>query len=222
MFHVKPLLFLFVIFPLISFSQHVGSTLLEVKDLPPLPVKDARIVEFIKPYSSSLSSTQEEWFYWTNYSRSNPRRFWDSVISPILEVYPKFRNNYISSLKEDLMKSSPLPFVKPNNNLAKVAQELATSLASTRSAPSHTSASGVTFETRMESIKIKRCAGENISFGPPNTLMMLVLLYIDEGVPGLGHRKTLLNPSFVEMGVGVGSYPDGKSMVVTDFACDQK
>ncbi len=69
---------------------------------------------------------------------------------------------------------------------------------------------------------VKRCAGENISFGPDNAVLMLVLLYIDEGVPDLGHRKTLLNPSFVEMGIGVGAYPDNKVMVVQDFACDQK
>jgi uncharacterized protein YkwD len=46
-------------------------------------------------------------------------------------------------------------------------------------------------------------------------------LYVDEGVPDLGHRKTLLNPSFVEMGIGVGHYPENKVMVVQDFACDQ-
>jgi hypothetical protein len=32
----------------------------------------------------------------------------------------------------------------------------------------------------------------------------------------------LLNPSFVEMGVGVGAYPGDKYMVVQDFACSQK
>jgi uncharacterized protein YkwD len=73
----------------------------------------------------------------------------------------------------------------------------------------------------MKSISIKRCAGENISFGPANTVLMLVLLYIDEGVPDLGHRKTLLNASFVEMGIGIGAYPEGKYMVVQTFSCDQ-
>jgi uncharacterized protein YkwD len=51
---------------------------------------------------------------------------------------------------------------------------------------------------------------------------MLVLLYIDEGVPEMGHRKTLLDPSFVEMGIGVAPYPDNKVMVIQDLACDQK
>ena len=198
----------------------MGSTTLEVKDLPALPVEDVRVGEFVSRFSS-LNSTQREWFYWTNYSRTNPRQFWDSVVEPILKVYPNFRNSYTASLKKDLYSAPSLPFVKPNDNLAHTAQSLAGSLASKHALPSHTSPSGETFENRMKSISVKRCAGENISFGPPNTVLMLVLLYIDEGVPDLGHRKTLLNSSFVEMGIGVGTYPKDKYMVVQDFACTQ-
>jgi hypothetical protein len=222
MFHVKPFLILLLLLPLLSFSQHVGSSRLEIKELPPPPAKDYAVENYINQFPSSLNATQKEWFYWTNYSRRNPRRFWDSVIIPILQVHPEFKNSYINSLKEDLYKTSPLPLVKPSDNLAKIAQQLARALAATKAGPSHTAPSGSTFESRMQSIKIKRCAGENISFGPPNTLMMLVLLYVDEGVPDLGHRKTLLNPLYVEMGVGVSAYPESKYMVVTDFACDQK
>jgi hypothetical protein len=200
----------------------MGSTMLEVKELPQPPVRDVSIDQYLSRFPTTLNSTQREWFYWTNFSRSNPKRFWDSVIAPILEIHPNFRNSYVTSLKEDLYKASPLPLVKPNDFLFKTAQQLATKLAEKKVMPSHTDPSGVTFQERMETAGIKRCAGENISFGPPNTLMMLVLLYVDEGVPGLGHRKTLLNSSYVEMGVGIGAYPEGKYMIVTDFACDQK
>jgi uncharacterized protein YkwD len=95
-------------------------------------------------------------------------------------------------------------------------------MASKKASPSHTSPSGSTFQSRMEAAGIKKCAGENISFGPGNTIMMLTLLYIDEGVPDFGHRKTLLDPSFTEMGIGVGVFPDKKLMVVQDFACNQQ
>ncbi|MCW3113261.1 MAG: allergen family protein [Segetibacter sp.] len=222
MFHVKPFLILLLLLPLVSISQHMGSTRLEIRDLPPPPKRDSQVDEFMSQFASSLNSTQKEWFYWTNYSRSNPRRFWDSVVSPILKVYPGFRNSYTNSLKVDLYRTGPLPLLQPNRDLAKTAQSLAGGLAEKRAKPSHTSPSGSTFEDRMTSISVKKCAGENISFGPPNAILMLVLLYIDEGVPELGHRKSLLNPSFVEMGVGVGAYPGDKYMVVQDFACSQK
>lgn len=222
MFHVKPILLALLLFPLLSYSQHMGSTKLEIKDLPLPPSRDYSVDVYVNQFSTSLNSTQKEWFYWTNYSRSNPKRFWDSVVAPILNVYPSFRNSYTNSLKEDLYKASSLPFVKPNDDLAKIANSLANSLAKKKAKPSHTSPSGETFEDRMKSISVKKCAGENISFGPPNTVLMLVLLYIDEGVPDFGHRRTLLNPSFVEMGVGIGAYPQNRYMVVQDFACDQK
>lgn len=222
MFHVKPFLFLFLLFPFFVSAQHTGTTRLEVKDLPVPAGRDAQVVEFMTRYSHSLSQVEREWFYWTNYSRKSPKRFWDTVVAPILNIYPNFRNSYTNSLKEDLYKCSPLPFVKPNEGLARAAQSLASGLASRKANPSHTSPAGETFEDRMKSISVKLCAGENISFGPPNPVLMLVLLYIDEGVPDLGHRKTLLNPSFVEMGIGTGAYPENKMMVVQDFACDQK
>jgi hypothetical protein len=222
MFHVKLLLPLLLLIPFLSFAQHTGTTKLEIRELPAPPAADVRVQDYVDQFPSGLNATQKEWFYWTNYSRINPRRFWDSVVAPILKVYPAFRNSYTSSLKEDLYKCSPLPLVKPNADLAKAAQILASGLASKEAGPSHTSPSGATFEDRMKSISVKRCAGENISFGPPNTILMLVLLYVDEGVPDLGHRKTLLNPAFVEMGIGLSSYPGNRFMVVQDFACDQK
>jgi len=222
MFHVKPFLLFLLLFPLLSVAQHVGQTRLEIRDLPTPPVRAKNIDEFIKPYLPGLNAFQQEWFYWTNYSRENPKRFWDSVVSPILNIYPAFRNNYTKSLKEDLYKANTLPFVKPNADLAKVAQVLAAALSKNTSGPSHTSPSGQTFEDRMKSISIKKCAGENISFGAPNSLLMLVLLYVDEGVPDVGHRKTLLNPLFEEMGIGFSVYPDNRYMVVQDFACSQK
>jgi hypothetical protein len=32
----------------------------------------------------------------------------------------------------------------------------------------------------------------------------------------------LLDPAFVEMGIGISNYPDNKVMVIQDFACNQK
>jgi uncharacterized protein YkwD len=94
-------------------------------------------------------------------------------------------------------------------------------LASKKANPSHTSPNGSTFQDRAEKALIQRCAGENISFGPQNAVLGLVLLYIDQGVPGAGHRLSLLSPSFTEMGIGVSPYPNNYYMVIQDFACTQ-
>lgn len=200
----------------------MGTTTLELRPLPEMPAKDPKVMEFLQAKGvNALSETEQEWFYWTNYSRQYPQKFWDSVLTPLLAVFPPLRNSFSASLKHDLYASPALAMVKPNSNLAKVAAIHAKDLAKHNSLPSHTSPSGATFQERMENANISFCAGENISYGPWGTVLMIALLYIDEGVPDLGHRKSLLTPNFVEMGIGIGKYQDGRTLVVQDFACAQ-
>lgn len=224
MFHVKQLFLLSFFLPFNSFAQHFGTTTLPVKSMPVLPSQNPYILQFLDSNAkyNSLNPTQKEWFYWTNYSRSNPKRFWDSVISPILTNYPSLNTSYTASLKTDLYNTGSLPYVKPNANLLKISQAFAEEMSSKNAPPSHTSPTGSTFEDRMKASGIVKCAGENVSYGPSNPIMMLVLLYIDEGVPGSGHRRTLLNPTFIEMGVGIAKYSNNNSIVIQDFACNQK
>ncbi len=223
MFHVKHLLFSALFLPLFSFAQTMGNTTLPDDEFPALPARDDKVETYIAlfPEIKSMSKLNREWFYWTNYSRANPRRFYDSVVDPLLKAMPTLKTANSKSLKSELYKSAVLPFLKPNKDLEMVAQQFVDEMSSKNASPSHNSPSGATFQSRMQSINIKYCAGENISWGKPNTVLMLVLLYIDEGVIELGHRKSLLNPSFTEMGIGYNTYPDGKYMVVQDFACDQ-
>lgn len=224
MFHVKLFLLVALIVPFSCFSQHLGTTILPEKAMPTVAPNNATILSFLEsnPDYKSLSDDKKEWFYWTSYSRNNPKGFWDSIVSPMIAKFPTLKSNFTNSLKADLYQSPPLPYVQTNNELTRVAQSFASEMSSKSASPSHTSPSGLTFGERMKSAGIMKCAGENISYGPLNPLLMLVLLYIDEGVPGLGHRKTLLNPAFVEMGVGIAKYSNNNSIVIQDFACTQK
>lgn len=224
MFHVKRFLLLAFLFPALAFSQHMGTTSLDFKGMPTLPAIDVNVNGFLSQYSetNSLTTIQKEWFYWTNYSRTNPRRFWDSIVSPLIKAYPTLNIANAKSLKDDLYNACSLPMLAPSLLLDKTANSLAKDLAARKASPSHTSPSGITFQDRMKSAGIKRCAGENISFGPWNSILMLVLLYIDEGVQDTGHRKSLLNAEYQEMGIGVGAYPNNNFLIVQDFGCTQK
>lgn len=223
MFHVKQVLFLIVFVPFFSFAQHFGKTTLPLKAMPALPSKNASIVQYLEgfPEYNFLNKEQKDWFYWTNYSRSNPKRFWDTIITPILTNFPTLRNSNVQSLKEDLYKATPLPLIKPNATLLKASQAFANEMAAQNAPPSHTSPSGSTFFDRMKASGIINCAAENISYGVSDPLLMLVLLYIDEGVPNLGHRLALLNPVNVEMGIGISKYSNNNTIVIQDFACKQ-
>lgn len=225
MFHVKQIFLVVILLPFFCRAQHLGSTTLPVKAMPKLPLQNQDVLQYLQSKKEyiSLNPVKKEWFYWTSYSRSNPKQFWDSVVFPILTNYPTLNNSYTVSLKNDLYNSAPLSYVKPNSRLLNTSQSFAKELSSKNASPSHTSPSGSSFSDRMKASGISKCAGENISFGPSDPLLMLVLLYIDEGVSDLGHRKALLNPSYVEMGIGIAKYPDNKnSIVIQDFACSQK
>jgi hypothetical protein len=50
---------------------------------------------------------------------------------------------------------------------------------------------------------------------------MLVMLYLDINVSNLGHRKALMNPSFVNTGISIAKYANGNTFLVEDFACAQ-
>lgn len=224
MFHVKLSFFIALIIPVTCFTQHLGTTILPAKAIPTRSLDNTQILVFLDSSAEykALDSVKKQWFYWTNFSRSSPRRFWDSVVFPMMESFPTLKSSYTNSLRVDLYKTPPLPYIKPNSKLLEVAQSFANEMASKSASPSHTSPSGLTFVKRMKSAGIVKCAGENLSYGPLNPLLMLILLYVDEGVSGLGHRKALLNPAFVEMGIGISLYKNNNSIVIQDFACDQK
>lgn len=220
---MKHFLLLSILFPLFSMAQTVGNNVLPNIELPPLPIKEDKVIAFNAkfPDLAEMTKLTQDWFYWTNYSRAEPRKFYDSVVAPLLVAMPILKGPNATSLKKELYQSPALPMLRPNSDLKKVAEHFADEMTKRNASPSHNSPSGSTFQSRMESIKIKFCAGENISWGKPNTALMLALLFIDEGVSDLGHRKTLLDASFTEMGIGYNVYPDGKYMVVQDFVCSQ-
>lgn len=223
-FHVKLLFVLFLLVPFLGCSQNITKTVLQVKPLPRLPVEDAEVNRFTSsfPAFNGMAEGYKEWFYWTNYSRFKPKIFWDSVIVPILSIYPNLNTSYAATLKRDLYGSPALPMFKPNASLGRVAQQHANDLATNATGSlSHSSTNGTTFQQRMSNARIERCAGENLSLGPFNPVLALILLYIDEGIRDVGHRKTLLNPAYTEMGIGINKLSGASVVVVQDFACNQ-
>ena len=220
---MKHLSVFLLIVPAICFSQHFSTTTFALKPFPLLPKPDKVIMEILIQNNefANLSSDRQEWFYWTNLSRQKPKFFYDSVVQPILKTYPELESNYTRSVKTDLTNIGQLPFIMPNKKLLVIAQSHADDLAKHKNSPSHSSTNGQTFQQRMIKNDVNRCAAENITYGPNNTVMALVLLFIDEGLPDLGHRKNLLCPTYVEMGVGIARYPNNFVLAVQDFACSQ-
>lgn len=224
MFHVKPIFKL--LFLIISFKTYEQGKIFFKEGNIPQAIEVDSIV-FIWTQSQlknhNLSKKEQDFYYWVNYSRNNPRLFFDSAVTPLVQIYPQLKGENLASLKTDLENSPTLPMFYLNDTLIKMARLHALDITSHNLHPSHNSTNGDSFSERFKQSALEKCGSENISFGTGESdpLFMLVLLYLDINVPELGHRKTLLSTLYTDTGIGISFYKNGNKFVVEDFACRQ-
>lgn len=216
------LLAILLALPFISFSQ---LSLVELEDKPvPEPLSTEEVIlrwNKSQVNYQKLPAESKEMLYWTNFCRANPRKFWDTVVVPVLAAFPDLDKSEARSLKTDLFATGPLPLFTLNSSLIETAQLHASDIGGHHGPLGHTSTDGTDFGTRMKRINIKRCAAENIAMSSHSTLLAVVLLYLDIGLPEKGHRKALLDPNLREIGIGSAKYGQGQYFLVQDMACAQ-
>lgn len=220
----KLLVVLLLAFPLFSFCQ-MSMIELDSKTVPEPLSRDAEVDawDLSQPGYKQLLYEAKQLLYWTNYCRNNPQKFWDSVVIPILRVFPPLNTSETHSLKADLLYTGRLPMFSLNDVLIRTAQSHASDISRKKSPLGHNSTDGTDFATRMKRAGIKTCANENISLSSQSVLLSVLLLYLDIKLPGLGHRKALLDRNLCEIGVGSASYGnDNQYFLVEDLACRQK
>ncbi len=171
-----------------------------------------------EPQYNSLSKSGQELLYWVNLMRKNPVLFKDRYILPFLEQFPEAQSKESKVLLTRMSGINILPGLTLSPLLTGTSQDHASYLAG-KKVISHTGRGGKGFGRRMAEAGVTECAGENIFDGQDDALVVLILLLIDTGVPGAGHREALLNPEFNTTGIGV-SPMDGKRVVfVQQFGC---
>lgn len=83
----------------------------------------------------------------------------------------------------------------------------------------HNGSDGSSFETRLRRYgSWYGEIGEDISYGPDAAREVISELLIDDGVPGRGHRKSLVNPAWNFVGIACGPHSRYGVMCVIDFA----
>jgi hypothetical protein len=215
------LFLLMLLLPFAAISQSV--VVLEQREIKFNLSRDEEVEQWnasFKTYNK-LSKEEKEILYWTNYSRKNPVRFWDSVMTPILLVHPQLKGKYSVSLKEDLRAAGNLPLFGLNDTLITAARSHAMDIGEKKATVSHTSTNGTSFSSRLQQAGIRNCGSENMSLGNGNVLMAIAMLYLDHGLENLGHRKTLLNKEYTNIGIGATTYGREQLFFVQDFACKQ-
>jgi hypothetical protein len=224
MFHVKQFLSISILI-FISAWAFGQETLFFSSATIPKPEIDQKVNSWNQSQQNfnKLSQKAKEFYYWVNYSRINPARFYKEAVLPIVKVYPQLKGGNLRSLEKDLQENRSLPLFLLSDTLMQISQGHANDITTHNSTPSHTSTNGQTFGKRFSNAAMKNCGAENISFsgGDGDPLFMLVLLYLDINVPSLGHRKALLNPQYILTGIGASFYTNGDTFLVEDFACSQ-
>lgn len=219
---VKFLLIFLLLLPFISFSQ-LSMIELEERTIPEPQTRELAVDQWnqLQPGFDKLPAQAQEQLYWTNYARNDPQKFWDNVVTPVLAIFPPLNKSEARGLKADLAKTGKLPMFALNTILINTAQAHASDIAYKKAPLSHNSTNGIDFGTRMKQAGIKYCANENIFLSSQSVLLSVLLLYLDIGLPGLGHRKALLDPSLREIGVGSALYGKDQYFLVQDLACSQ-
>ncbi len=219
----KLLVVLLFILPLLSLAQ-VSMIELESKPVPEPVERDTTVDnwDFAQPGFKKLPQQAKQLLYWTNYCRNNPKKFFDSAVAPILVDFPTLNRPEANSLRADLFSTGPLPMFSLNEILVKTAQLHASDIGRNKGKLGHNSTDGTDFGTRMKRAGIKYCANENISLSSQSVLLSVLLLYLDINLPGLGHRKALLDKNLSEIGVGSALYGVDQYFLVQDLACRQQ
>ncbi len=218
MFHVKHSLFFIFLF---CYSLLKAQT--EFYTIPATvryPAKDSSIFNPIKRnvIAKSLTVDQLEVLYFCNMLRLRPQFFLDRFVSPYMNAHKELHGPNWKSLQKDLKKAKPLAAFMPHPILFKTAMAHAKDL-STSGKLSHNSSNGDDFFTRITKSGLQGCAGENINYSTMNIAAEgVILLLLDIGVADLGHRKALLNPSYLSIGIGISSFKKGQ-VLVQDFGC---
>ncbi|NCI47906.1 CAP domain-containing protein [Sediminibacterium soli] len=220
---MKPLVvFLLLVIPFLAPAQ-MGSVSLPDKPIPRPAMQETDILNWnnSQPGYARLSTQAQEFLYWVNFGRSRPQQFWDSVLVPVLQVFPSLKGPESTSLYTDLKQSGALPMFSLNPTLVSTAQAHALDIAGKKASPSHTSTNGTDFFSRMKKAGIRYCASENIAISSNSTLLAVLLLYLDIGLPEKGHRKSLLNRGLTETGIGSALYGKDQDFFVQDLSCAQ-
>lgn len=221
MFFHLPLLVAFLLFTGSPAIAQLSEVELPVKKIPHPAFRDTLVDKWNKsfPVYASLTPEEKESLYWVNLARRNPVFFCDSVLRPLLRIFPELQGPEARAMLKEVLETGTLPMYEPHRVLIKLARDHAQDLASKKAPLSHNSTNGTSFSTRMLKGGVNTCAAENLSMGSQGILLSVVLLYLDKGLVPAAHRQTLLSKQYTQIGVGARSFGSDQVILVQDFSC---
>lgn len=177
----------------------------------------------VKTGSESWSSLENQVFVATNLARTNPTKFSEMYIEPILAngssnfIQDREKQDYLEAI-DFMKKQKSLPALSANDAL-RVASTYHVNDIGQKDLAQHNSSDGTTFSQRFEKFGTSiGSVAENISFGSLSGSDVLVGFIVDVGITSRGHRKNIFSEDFKVIGVACGEHKTYKTMCVQDFA----
>jgi len=175
---------------------------------------------------SYLTDEEKKIIMLVNLARLDGKRYLQSYFQEYNSTsYDDMRssdNSYIKSLRDDLDKVQDLPMLIPDPDLYKSAKYHARD-SGKNGLVGHDSSDGTSFSKRLPRyVKGWNRLAENCSYGFNEASKIVGQLLLDENVPGLGHRKSIINSELEFIGVSIQPHAKYNYNCVMDFCAKFK
>ncbi|MES2589069.1 MAG: CAP domain-containing protein [Bacteroidota bacterium] len=162
------------------------------------------------------SETEKEVIYLMNLARLNGKLFGQTYLQEYIDN-PEFsikKMTYLTSLQSDLkkLKSKGMKALKPQEDLYNSAKSHA-ELQGKKGLTGHQN-----YDKRFKKFAPRySTTGENCDYGNDTALEIVMHLLIDEDVSDKGHRKNILNKTFLSVGLSIQNHKKYGTCCVMDF-----
>lgn len=152
------------------------------------------------------SFQEKKVIFYINLARINGALFADTYLKDYMDDVKIPKNKYYKSLVKTLNEQARLPILEPHDELFKEAIEHAKEMGRLGK-KGHRSGEFESFSERVGSLKTNfKKVKESNQYGFPDALSIVVDLLIDDEQESLRHRRMLLDPDFLFVGVGIRAH----------------
>lgn len=150
-----------------------------------------------------FSKEEKAVVFYLNLVRINPQLFAKTYLKSYIDTAAIKKTKYLESLIKELNEMKALTPIKPQFDLYEVAKKHATEMGN-QGKTGHVSLSGENYESRASDLsKRYEKVMENCQYGYNDGLSIVIDLLIDEEIPDVSHRKSLLNPEVKYIGAAI-------------------
>ena len=169
-----------------------------------------------------LSVEEKKTIMLVNLARIDGKKYLQTYFQQFINSTPydemnSSKNKYMVSLRADLDKVKNLPMLLPDEGLSKAAKYHAKD-SGKNGLFGHTSSNGTIMSKRLPKyVKGWNRIAENCSYGYDEATNIVGQLLLDNDVPSLGHRKSILDNRLEFIGVAIAPHTKYKFNCVMDF-----